>query len=97
MDNIRHARMMLGALREAAVVEAKLRRLAMIVRPPKLRVRPRGEIDMVEIAPGVFADPASVAAKLRRKRAPTGTLGRLHDAFERVLDAVDDDGGDDDV
>lgn len=79
MNQMRHARAMLGALREAAVLEDRVRRAAHKLRP--MRPRP-GEHELVEIAPGVWGDP--------RDRVPRSKLGELHQTFERWLDAAEE-------
>jgi hypothetical protein len=81
MTDMRHARMVLGALREAAVLEGRLRRVAEAAKPRRAR-NPR-EIDMVEVAPGVWAMP-------KRRPTPQTALGRLHDTVARIVDAFDD-------
>lgn len=78
MSNLRQARAFLGALRQAAVIEERVRRVAGAATH---RQRNPREYELVEISPGVWAVP--------QRRAPVSKLGRLHDALSELVDAFD--------
>lgn len=48
------------------------------------RARSSGEIELVEVSPGVWAKP-------KVRRTPRSTLERLHNALSDLVDAFDDD------
>lgn len=82
--SLRNVRAVLEGLRQASELEHRLRGVRRAMSPA--RKRRLGEYDLVEIAPGVWAQP---------RRAPNAardtSLGRLHAQFSRVLDAIEDD------